>query len=166
MVPEGRDQVLLTWAWRSQGLVVEPGNPKGLRSLADLAGKAVRFLPRQPEAGTQVLLDFLLKREGLSLEELDLLPEVARNQTDIGLAVLEGRADTGLAVEAAARQLKLDFVPLHRERFDLVVRRFDFFEPPFQRLLGFARTEEFSRRAERMGGYEISELGSVVQNGF
>lgn len=161
----GRDVVVLAWAWRRQGLVVAAGNPRKINSLADLAARGGRFIHRQPEAGTQVLLEFLLKQQGLAAGALEALDEVARNQTDIGLAVLEGRADAGLAVEAVARQLRLDFVPLHRERYDLVVGRRDYFEPPFQRLLAFARGPAFAEQAARMGGYEVEQLGEVVLNG-
>ena len=75
------------------------------------------------------------------------------------------KADVGLAVAAVARQLRLDFVPLHRERFDLLVRRRAYFEPPVQTLLAFARSEAFTARAAEMGGYDISNLGRIVYNG-
>ena len=65
---------------------------------------------------------------------------------------------------AVARGLKLDFVPLMWERYDLLVRRRDYFEPPLQALLGFARSRAFRARAARMGGYDISGLGRVRYN--
>jgi molybdate-binding protein len=74
------------------------------------------------------------------------------------LAILEGRAEAGFAVEAVARTLKLDFLPLMRERYDLLMRRRDFFEAPLQALLAFARTEGFGRRAEQMGGMMYRSL--------
>ncbi len=78
--------------------------------------------------------------------------------------MLEGEADAGLAVEAAARQLRLDFVPLARERFDLVIGRRDYFEPPVQSLIGFARSDRFRRRARELGGYDVAATGRVVYN--
>lgn len=165
-IPGGHELVMLTWAWRRQGLVVAPGNPLGLKSVQGLAKGKVRFVARQPEAGTQVLLAFLLAQHRIAPGALQTIPEIALSQTEVGLAVLEGRADAGLGVEAAARQLKLDFVPLHRERYDLVVGRRDYFDPPFQKLLAFTRTPAFAERARRMGGYEIETLGTVVRNGF
>jgi molybdate-binding protein len=63
-----------------------------------------------------------------------------------------------------AQQFKLGFVPLHTERFDLVMRRRDYFEAPVQKLLAFARTPNFASRAAELGGYDIGGLGSVVLN--
>jgi len=145
--------------------VLPPDNPLGIGSIVDLRTKRPRIVPREPEAGTSVLLALLLAQAGIDLQSLSLLPEVARSQTDVGLAVLEGRADAGLAVEAVARQLRLTFVPLQRERYDLVVDRRAYFEPPFQALLAFVRTQPFRARAEALGGYDVSALGTVRFNG-
>jgi excisionase family DNA binding protein len=157
--------VLIEWAWRSQGLVVAAGNPKGLAGLKDLARGRVIVARRQEAAGSRLLLAQLLEREGLGLEDLNFTAETARSETDLGLAILEGRAEAGLAVEAAARTLKLDFVPLMRERYDLLLRRRDYFEAPVQALLAFARGTAFRTRAGQMGGYDVSGLGRVHLNG-
>ncbi len=160
----GRPVVAIEWAWRRQGLVVASGNPLGLETIADLAAKKARVAGRQLEAGSHILLLHLLGRAGLGLEDLDLSAGSAASENDLALAVLEGRADGGLAVEAAARQHRLDFVPLHRERYDLALYRRDYFEPPFQALLEFARGAEFRQRAEELGGYDVSGLGRVTYN--
>ena len=161
----GQGVVLLEWAWRQQGLVVAAGNPRGIAGLADLRAKGLTVVRRQDEAGSQLLLAHLLERDGLSLDDLAFAPETARSETDLGLAILEGRAEAGLAVEAAARTLQLGFVPLMRERYDLLLRRRDYFEPPVQGLFAFARGRAFQERAAEMGGYDVSGLGNVRYNG-
>lgn len=80
------------------------------------------------------------------------------------MAVREGEADTGLAVEAAARRHGLRFIPLHEEEFDLAMRRRSYFEPPVQRLMAFVRTERFRERAAALGGYDVSAIGEVRYN--
>ena len=80
-------------------------------------------------------------------------------------AIANGRADVGIAIEAAARQYRLDFVPVAEERYDLVVWRKDFFEPPLQTLFAFCRGDEFRRRADELGGYDVSGIGTVHYNG-
>ncbi len=157
--------LLVQWAWRSQGLVLAAGNPVGVTGLADLAAKPVTVIGRQAAAGSHLLLAQLLERAGLSPADLDFAAETAGSETDLGLAILEGRAQAGLAVEAVARSLKLDFLPLLNERYDLLLRRRDYFEPPFQALLAFTRTEPFRARAAQMGGYDITGLGQVELNG-
>ncbi|MEE8505033.1 MAG: helix-turn-helix transcriptional regulator, partial [Kiloniellales bacterium] len=157
--------VLMEWAWRQQGLVVAAGNPAGLATLTDLKEKGLTVVRRQEEAGSHLLLAHLLEREGLSFDDLEFADGTARGETDLGLAILEGRAEAGVAVEAVARSLKLDFVPLMRERYDLILRRRDYFEPPLQKLFAFTRDPAFAKRAEAMGGYDVSGLGTVRFNG-
>ena len=160
-----RDVVVLEWARREQGLVVASGNPLGIRSVADLAAKRARIVRRQPEAGAQVLFDQLVARAGLRWGDLVTLERPVRVETDVGLAVLNGQADAGLAIRAVAHQLRLDFIPLHWERYDLVMRRRDYFEPPLQRLLAFARSAQAAQRAEELQGYDLSGFGTVHFNG-
>lgn len=156
--------VVLEWAWRRQGLVLAAGNPLGIRLLPDLVRTGARVAQRQIGAGSQVLQLYLLAQAGIQPEQLNLLPTPAHSETDIGLAVLEGQADAGLAIEATARQLKLDFLPLTRERYDLVIRRRDYFEPPFQQLLRYTRTPTFAEKAAALGGYDVGGSGTVRYN--
>ncbi|MEM7226687.1 MAG: helix-turn-helix transcriptional regulator [Pseudomonadota bacterium] len=160
-----RGLVVLEWAWRRQGLVLPADNPRGVRGFADLAEGRLRMIGRQAAAGSHLLLIHLLEQAGLALDDLTWADETARSEGDLAQAVLEGRADAGLAVEAAARARRLDFMPLMRERFDLVTRRRPYFEAPLQMLFGFARSEAFRARAAAMGGYDIAGLGRVRFNG-
>ena len=68
-------------------------------------------------------------------------------------------------VAAGAHRPKRGFGPRAGERGDLVVRRGDYFEPPFQKLLGAARSPAFAARAAELGGYDVSGLGAIVYNG-
>lgn len=160
---KGEPVVLIELAWREQGLIVAPGNPLNIRSLQDLADR--RFMPRQREAGTWVLLGELLARAGMSIEALELVDPPARTQTDVAAAVADDKADAGLGLASMARRFRLDFVPLTRERFDIVVYRRAYFEPAFQRFVRFCQSPAFAARAEELGGYDISGLGTVRYNG-
>ena len=130
----------------------------------DLKAKKARVVARQPQAGAQILLEHLLAEAGLGGADLDVIGHAAMSETDLGLAVMEGKAAVGLAVASVAHQYRLDFQPLHRERYDLAIRRRDFFEPPVQALLAFARSPAFVERAGEMPGYNASSLGRVVYN--
>ncbi len=157
--------VLIEWARRRQGLVLPAGNPRGIAGLKDLAAGGVTVVRRQAEAGSWLLLAQLLERAGLTTDDLAFAGDRAGSETELGLAILEGRAEAGLAVESVARSLKLDFLPLVSERYDLLLRRRDFFEPPVQALFAFARGAAFRARAEQMGGYDVAGLGTVHLNG-
>lgn len=160
----GQDVVLIEWAWREQGLIEAAGNPLALRSLADLKTRAARVIERQPGSGGHTLFQHLLAHDSITAEELQRLPQQARSETDLGLAILGGKADAGLGLAAVARLLNLDFIPLARERFDLLLRRRDYFELPFQTLLAFTRSAAFQDKARELGGYDIAELGHVRYN--
>ena len=161
----GLDVVLIEWSWRDQGLVLAQDNPLAISSVADLRDKKARVIGRQDEAGSQMLLVHLLLEVGVNLDEIDFLAEPARSETDLGLAVLEGKADAGLAVATVAHNYRLDFLQLHRERYDLLIRRRDYFEAPVQKLLAFTRSDPFAARAAEMSGYDCSGLGRVAYNG-
>jgi putative molybdopterin biosynthesis protein len=159
----GMPVVLVEWARRIQGLVVPPGNPRGIARLRDLEG--LTLVPRQENSGSHLLLDHLMGRAGLEPARVRFLTPPARSEADVALAIAEGKADAGFAIETVARQFRLDFVPLFRERYDLAVWRRDYFEPPLQKLLAFCRTSAFHKRAEELGGYDVSGLGRVHYNG-
>jgi molybdate-binding protein len=158
------DVVLIEWAKREQGLVLPRGNPRGIRKIEDLAGKGIRIVRRQAGAGTQTLLRHLLARAGLDLDALAVVEAPALTETDLAVAIFDGKADAGLAARAVANRFHLDFIPLHRERFDLALRRRDYFEPPLQNLLRFARSAAFAEQARNLGGYDVDELGRVHYN--
>lgn len=160
----GIQVVLLEWACREQGLVLAAGNPKKIQRLVDLRNKRLRFIDRQQTAGSHLLLSHLLEQAGMSRDELKIIEPSARSETDVATAVLDGKVDAGLAIAAVARQFRLDFLPLHRERYDLAIARRDYFEPSFQALLKFARSPRFVERAKALAGYDISGLGQVIYN--
>jgi putative molybdopterin biosynthesis protein len=155
--------VLIEWAKRTRGLIYKPGLTRSIGSLASV-GK-LRFQPRQPESGSELILAQLLKDEGLQKSALNCVSSVERSEMDLAMAIAAGRADAGLGIEAAARQFQLEFKVLIVERFDLLVWRKSYFETPFQTLIRFCRSETFRQRAKELGGYDVSGLGTVYFNG-
>ena len=162
----GRDVVMIRWARRTQGLLVAAGNPLGLTRIADLGGGArPRVGQRQAGAGSQMLLRQLLDDAHIDLDDVDLISPPARTEGDLAQLIADDKADAGVAIAAVAHSHRLDFVSLATEYFDLVIRRHDFFEPPIQTLMAFARSDPFRVRAGELTGYDISDLGQVVWNG-
>lgn len=160
----GLDFVVIEWARRQQGLIVAAGNPARIGGISDLSKQSVRVATRQEGSGSALLLSKLVADAGLKLEDLKTEGEPVSSETDVAVAVREGKADAGLAIEAVAREKGLDFVPLQWERFDLVIRRMEYFEAPLQRLLRFCQTQVFRDRARLLEGYDVSSTGAVVFN--
>jgi excisionase family DNA binding protein len=155
--------VLIEWAQREQGLIVATGNPLGITSLAEAAAK--RLAIRQKESGSYLLLDHLLKQNHLALCDFVTETVPLRSETEVAMAVAAGQADVGLGIAGATQQLPLDFVPLAEERYDLLVWRRSYFEPPLQRLLRFVNTPSFAEHARTTTGYRFDGLGHVHFNG-
>ena len=155
-----RPMVGIVWAWRAQGLILPPGNPQGIAGIQDLTRPGLMVAGRQSRAGSHVLLVHLLGEAGIRLDAVRFLPEPALAEDEVAAAVQEGRADAGFGIAAAAAARGLDVLPLFRERFDLVMERRHYFGAPMQRLLRFARRDEFAARAARLTGYDIAETGA------
>ena len=156
-----RPMVGIVWAWRSQGLILPASNPRGIQAIPDLARPGISVVGRQPRAGSHVLLVHLLGEAGIRLDGVRFLPEPALAEDEVAAAVQEGRADVGFGIGAEAAARGLCFVPLFRERFDLVMERRHYFGAQVQRLIRFARQPDFVARAKRLGGYEVEENGEV-----
>lgn len=162
LVPQG-DVVVIHWARRVQGLLLAAGNPLGIAGLRDLAERGLRLARRGEGAGSQLLLEVLLDRAGLSMGAIHVASQIAETERDLASMIAMDEADCALGVAAAAEGL--GFLPLWpAESFDLVMRRRDYFEPAVQALLALARTEAFARRAEHLGGYDLGDLGQVRFN--
>ncbi|MFN3281681.1 MAG: substrate-binding domain-containing protein [Tabrizicola sp.] len=159
----GSKHVLIHWARRTQGLITAAGNPLGITSLKDAAERGLRFAVRAGAAGSTRLLESLLAREGLSMADLATAPRPAETHADLATLIETGEAELGLGLQAVAGHL--GFLPiLTDESFDLAMTRRDYFEPPVQALLAFARSEIFARRAAYLGGYDLTDLGRVLWN--
>lgn len=154
--------VLIEWARRVRGLIYRPDMARPPNSLKDIRG--LRFQGRQPEAGSELVLDRLLSAEKMRRTDLRMVDTIERTETDLALAIATGRADVGLGIAAAARLNNLRFLPLLEERFDLLVWRKAYFDPPFQKLVAFCREPLFEARAADLGGYDVSGFGTVHYN--
>lgn len=155
----GQEVVLVTLAHRLQGLILPKGNPAGIGGLDDLLRQGVRFVNRQKGAGTRVLLDHRLKKLGARPDQIEGYQREEQTHLAVAAAVASGAADVGLGILAAARSFGLEFLPLVKERYDLVVPRRHYENPLFQALLRVIGDEGFRQVVEELGGYDVGEMG-------
>ncbi|MDZ4159988.1 MAG: molybdopterin biosynthesis protein [Anaerolineaceae bacterium] len=159
---EGTQVRLMVWVSREQGLVLQPGNPKNIRALQDLARPEVRFINRQRGSGTRMLLDYHLNQIGLDAANIQGYPQEEYTHLAVAAAVASGRADCGLAVTAAADALGLEFIPLFKERYDLVIpeqyARDDLLSP----LFAVMQDPAFRGAIAALPGYDVSRMGEIV----
>ena len=161
MLP-GRDIAVVRLAVREQGLIVAPGNPLGLSGIEDLARGALRYVNRQPGSGTRALVDYELARSGIAPTSIIGYDREEHTHLAVAASVASGRCDCGLGLLAAAGAFGLDFVPLRREPFDLVLNAASLEDPllgPFWDLLS---SSNFQASVRALGGYDTSETGRRI----
>jgi putative molybdopterin biosynthesis protein len=152
---------LITFAQRSQGLIVAPGNPLGLRSLTDVAARRARYVNRQRDAGTRMLLDALLTRDGLTPAQIDGYDRLEFTHLAVAALVAEGSADCGLGILAAARALGCDFIPLASEPYELAVLAATLEDPRIATVIATMRDADLRAAIDALGGYDASYAGDV-----
>ena len=152
---------LVRLAEREQGLLVAHGNPLGIASLADVARTRARYINRQPDAGTRVLLDALLARERIAADTIAGYERIEFSHLAVGQLVANGSADAGLAIRAAARAFGLDFIPIAWEPYDLALPASSLDDPRIVRLIAILREPAFRAEVEALGGYDCANAGSV-----
>ena len=157
----GEKMVLIKGVNRIQGLIVKPGNPLNILNVSDLT--RCRYVNRQRGAGTRVLLDYLLKKQGIAPEQISGYEREAATHMAVAAAVNSDSADCGMGVLSAARALGLDFVEVGPEEYDFAMPE-RFLELPLaQDFLELLRSEEFHQRLAELGGYSWDRCGEVVR---
>lgn len=151
---------LVTLAYRTQGLMLAPENPKGLKSLADLCREDVTFINRNAGSGTRLWLDKELKRLGLPLELIRGYEKAVSTHSAAAQAVEAGEVDAAIGIQAAAREARLDFIPLFEERYDLVFpeEQTRLISP----LLDHLQTSSFRRELNQLSGYNTAHSGEQI----
>jgi putative molybdopterin biosynthesis protein len=160
----GKNVKIMNWVYREQGLLTLKNNPKIINQLNDLAQPNIRFVNRQRGAGTRVLLDFNLEKEGISPNKITGYEQEEYTHLAVAAAISSGRADVGLGVAAAATALGLDFTPLFKERYDLVIPVEIYNSELFKPVLKAVNDPIFRASVQTLPGYDISDMGSLLLN--
>jgi putative molybdopterin biosynthesis protein len=149
---------------REQGLVVSPGLWSPGDGIEGLFQRDVRWVERQEGAGSQRFL-----RELISLHDLNpadrRITGRASTEREAASLIAIGHAEVGPGIRASAGEFGLDFLPIGWEAFDLALHRGIFFRSLFQQLLDYLRGSDCKRQAKMLGGYDLSELGTLVWTG-
>ncbi len=158
----GRRIAIVHLTYRIQGLMFIKNNPRKIAGLKDLVREDITFVNRQKGSGTRVLLDLQLKNEGIQPSAIKGYDVEFDTHLAVASHISHGNADVGLGIEAAAISNGLDFLPLFRERYDLVMPR-EMYESPFLKdMLDTIKSKEFRKIVDRVGGYDTSQTGSTT----
>ncbi|MEZ4643494.1 MAG: substrate-binding domain-containing protein [Chloroflexota bacterium] len=158
----GQRVVLLTLVQRDLGLIVPPGNPQGLATLADLTHPDIRWMNRQVGSGTRVWLDAQLKALAINVAAIAGYTDEVTTHMLAAQAVATGKATAVPGIYAAAAAYGLDFVPLTQELYQLVIPEQVWETAVCQSLVTAARSPAFREAVNALGGYDTSATGTVT----
>jgi putative molybdopterin biosynthesis protein len=158
-----RDIALINLVYRQQGLIVAKGNPKGISGLSDLVGKGLAYCNRQRGSGTRILLDYELKKLGLTTDEIIGYDREVYTHLTVASAVATGIADAGLGIFASAKALNLDFIPIAEERYDLAIPEEYLSLEGIKIILETIAKDSFRERVQSLGGYDTRDIGKKIK---
>ncbi|WP_088185976.1 helix-turn-helix transcriptional regulator [Desulfosporosinus sp. FKA] len=159
----GQPTYIINLLYRVEGFYVVKGNPKNILTWTDLTKPGVRFVNREVGSGARVLLDEQLRL--LKIRRQDIYGYGDEEMTHLAIAskVARSEADVGLGIEKVAMQVNgLDFIPLQKERYDLVIRQEDLERPHFQALMSILKSPAFQNEVSGIGGYDLSLMGQII----
>ncbi len=158
------DGLVVTFAHWEEGFIVLRGNPKSIRTVGDVAKPTVRIVNREKGSGARRLLDKQLKTARISSSHIKGYGDEAFSHLEVAARVKARLADTGIGVRAAASICGLDFIPLQRERYDLVIPKV-YYETlsGLRVLLDTMVSKPFRDELEALGGYDTRESGKLVE---
>jgi len=150
------------WVGREQGLIVPRGNPLGITGLPDLTRAEITYVNRQRGAGTRVLLDYQLDRLGILPDQMNGYDAEEFTHLAVAAAVASGRANCGLGIPAAAQALKLDFIPLFHEQYDLIIPAEFADDQLLTPLLTAMQDIHFKQQVSELPGYDVTRMGKLI----
>lgn len=154
--------VVLNLFYRDIGFIVAPKNPLGIKGFEDLTRSEVRFINRQKGSGTRLLLDYHLQQLQIPLSEIQGYDRETCTHLEVGLSILSREADVGIATIAIAKLFDLEFLPITRERFDMVINQSTFFNRGIQAIIELLNTESYRSRFVKLGNYDFKNSGKII----
>ncbi|MBR8840079.1 MAG: helix-turn-helix domain-containing protein [Stigonema ocellatum SAG 48.90 = DSM 106950] len=161
-VLDGRAAVLISLGVWEEGLLVQSGNPLGVRTIIDLVEAGATIVNRELGAGTRMLLERTLQEAQIPFHTVKGFNHIVQSHQDVAQAVVRGIADAGISTASIAAAFGLEFIPLHRSRYDLVILKEYLEEAPVQQLLSTLGHRRVHSQLEVLGGYDTSKTGDLV----
>jgi len=158
----GRELAVIHMAYRIQGLIFTKGNPKKISGLEDLKRDDIVIINRQKGSGTRVLLDFELRKQGIPPSQIKGYDHEVDTHLAVATSVLHGEADVGIGIQAVADNNQLDFIPISRERYDLVVPMEHYRSKLISPLIETITSPKYKSLVVNLVGYDISQMGSTT----
>jgi putative molybdopterin biosynthesis protein len=158
-----KELVVVNLAYREQGIIIKKGNPKNIQDLNDLTREDIEFINRQKGSGTRILLDYLLSKRAINPIDIKGYFREEFTHLMVASAVAEGNVDAGLGILSAAKAFHLDFIPVAKERYDIIIPEERYTSLRIQKLLSIVNSKKFKKKVLNLGGYDLSQSGKVIE---
>ena len=149
---------------RTQGIMVQKGNPLNIKTVSDLTKEGLRYVNRQKGSGTRILFDYLCKKDGISAESIYGYDREEFTHSSVATQIANDTADAGMGIYSAAHIYDLDFIPICTETYDLLISDSAWDSPMVKQLLTILKSDEFKERLEKLGGYTLKTPGKVKKH--
>ncbi len=160
---KGKPLKLINLCYREQGFIVQKGNPLNIKSFSDIAENNHSFINRQGGAGTRLLTDKVLRDLGIDPKHIHGYEHEEYTHMSVAAAVASESVATGMGIRAAAVALKLDFVPVAEERYDLIIPDEFYTDAKVKTVLELIRTNtQFHQKILDLGGYNLRDCGKIM----
>jgi putative molybdopterin biosynthesis protein len=158
----GQRMALMRLFLREEGLIVQPGNPKQIRSLEDLARPDVVMINRERGAGIRVWLDQNLAQKGIDPQNIQGYSSLAESHVAVAQSVRQAKADVGFGIAACARQAELEFIPLFEEPYELVLPCDLLTDPRYTVFFEHLNSSAFREAIRQQEGYLVPPSAGQV----
>ena len=154
---------IINLTYRTQGFYVQKGNPKNINGWEDLKRDDLSYVNREIGCGVRVLLDGKLRELNISSNEINGYNYEENSHLAVASAVARGKGDFGIGIEKVAKQIdNIDFIPLQKERYDLVIKTNDLENPIYKQILNIINSDTFKDELEGLGGYDLKDKGKII----
>ncbi len=158
----GHRYVVVNLLSRWAGFYVQADNPRGIHSWEDLQRPGVRMVNREKGSGARTLIEEQFRLHGIKGCDVAGYEREEGNHLAVAGAVARKEADVGIGIEKAARLVGVEFLPLVRERYDLVLLKNETNEKLIAHVLDILRSDAFRKELEAIGGYELTHTGKIM----
>lgn len=159
-----RQPVVVNLFYRQIGFLIRKSKANNFKGWESLPHKGIHFVNRQSGSGIRVLLDYELKNRGIAGSDIAGYENEVYTHFEVGLSIISGEADVGIASAAVAKILDLNFQPLVSERFDMILDKSTFFLPAIQTFIETLQSNQFRTRVEKIGNYNFKDAGRILHS--
>jgi putative molybdopterin biosynthesis protein len=149
---------------RELGFLIQPDKASQIKGFESLTSKKIRFINRQNGSGTRLLLDYHLQKLGITADQINGYEKEVYTHFEVGLSIIAGDAQVGIASAAIAKFLGLAFKPVTSECFDMILDQSTFFQSGVQSFIETLKTVAFRNRVEKIGGYDFRDSGKILHS--